>query len=587
MSGVFGRVTKRSLRNEMGLSSASDQYTVGDVVSCQVVQIKKKENPRITYSDANEIELRPYYEITLSLREAEGQPVPLVEEHDLHIRTGAVLPSKSLRVLELVNGKSKPGSFVPGYAIVEVKAKHVLRESMEGGKIECKLLYDQLFDEYDEDWLKSPQKINQQAAKVLVVGEKVDRKSLILTDPKKSAMEYKSGTGRLTLISLRPKLIELAEKGDDTKLLMPSPETEIYVGAKVAGYVCRIDPRFGAFIRFMDGLTGLVPKLKGGGELALYTSVKSEIIAIDVSKTPPKILLGKATTLGQKSEKSETRVLNTTKASFDFGDIISDGEVETIDFNRATVKSPSIPSSDHEVRIHCTMAPYRKKSSPSDKDENNESGLHPLHPFYRWKVGMRLPPLRVVDVQSTKHGIIVDVQVTTPTEADESANKIPEFIRDAHSLSKGQKVTGVVGDTGGANNTGVWVTLGPHLSGFLPALEISDQKDDIDRLAERFPRGSRISCSVLAVQTSTKGKQDRVLLTLGEHPSNLPSKGDAILGIINRKSSHQDKCAVMVDLQGGLKGRCCITELRDREYWKNLPLALASADEEGISPNQK
>eukprot|EP00977_Amphora_coffeiformis_P014211 scaffold3937_cov184-Amphora_coffeaeformis.AAC.2 len=525
LSGVFGRVTKRSLRDEMGLSSASDQYSVGDVVSCQVVQVKKKENPRVTYSDANEIELRPYYEITLSLREAEGQSEPQTQESDVHIRTGAVLPAKSLRVLELVNGKSKQGSFVPGYAIVEVKAKHVLRESIEGNKIECKLPYDQLFDEYDERWLKSPHQLDTQAAKTLVVGEKLDQKSLILTDPKKSAMEYKSGTGRLTLISLRPKLIQLIEKGADAKLLMPSPETEIYVGAK-------------------------------------------------------------ATPLGQKSDKSEVKAPSTTKAAFDIGDIIANGEVEKIDFNRATVKAPQIPSLDHEVRIHCTLAPFRKNPSSSDKDENNKSGLHPLHPFYRWKVGMRLPPLKVVDVQSTKHGIIVDVQVTAPTEADKSAKRIPDFIRDAHSLSKGQKVTGVVGDTGGANHTGVWVSLGPHISGFLPALEISDE-EDIGHLAERFPRGSRIACSVLVVQSGNKGKQDRVLLTLSGHPSGLPSKGDAILGMINRKASHQDKCALMVDLQGGLKGRCCITELRDRELWTNLPLARALADDDEVSTNEK
>ena len=217
LSGVFGRVTTRSLRQEMGLESASEQYSVGDALSCQVVHVKEKSKRRIVYSGEHAlVEDHPYYEITLSLQaQSEEGDEESEKDAEAHIRTGAVLPPKALRVVEIINTRIKDGSIVPGYAIVEVEAKSVMNGKSAGKMIECKLPFDQLFDMYEENSLRSPKNLNKLGKKVLVVGEKIDQKSIILTDPKKSSMEYKRGTGRLTVVSLRPQLIRLAEKGKE------------------------------------------------------------------------------------------------------------------------------------------------------------------------------------------------------------------------------------------------------------------------------------------------------------------------------------------------------------------------------------
>ena len=555
-------MTKRSLRNELGLVSALEQYGVGDVVSCQVVQVKKKVNDKVSYSSKSNTNSRPYYEITLSLRENQEIQSTAPRDTEVQIRTGAVLPAKTLRVLELVPGKQKEvSSFVPGYAMVEVPAKSVIEGGLEANMIECKLPFDQLFDTYERDCLESPQKLHKLAKKVLVVGEKINQKSILLTNPKKSSTEFKSGTGRLTLVSLRPQLVELAEKGESTDLKMPGPETDIFVGANVAGYVCQIDQRFGAFVRFFDGLTGLVPKLKGGAELPLYATVKATIIAIDVSKSPPKILLGKAQSLSSPYDKPKSEV--PFESSYKIGDMISQAKVGNIEFEHATAKSPDLPT-NHEIRIHCTMAPFDTKTNKKGKE---------LHPFYKWTPGMDLPPLKVVAVKKVGNLVRVDVQVTAPTPANKSAQEIPEFLM-ARTLRKRQRVCGIIGDRGDDENRGVWVMLGPNISGFLYSHELSDNEKDLSRALDKFPKGTRVSCTVVEV---VHGEGGRVHLSLFEGESRSLAVGDVVLGRINHKHHGvaKDSVALYVDVKGGFTGRCCITELRDREDWVNLPLSTS------------
>merc|ERR1712032_1349806 len=67
------------------------------------------------------------------------------------------------------------------------------------------------------------------------------------------------------------------------------------------------------------------------------------------------------------------------------------------------------------------------------------------------------------------------------------------------------------------------------------------------------------------------------------HPSFKPTKprrGDSVLGCINTKSRMVGPPSLMLNLRGGYVGRCCITELADKDDWENMPLGktvLASA----------
>jgi hypothetical protein len=50
-----------------------------------------------------------------------------------------------------------------------------------------------------------------------------------------------------------------------------------------------------------------------------------------------------------------------------------------------------------------------------------------------------------------------------------------------------------------------------------------------------------------------------------------PQRADIVVGHINKKSTMQGPPSLMLNLRGGLIGRCCITELTDENEWTNMP----------------
>ncbi len=83
-------------------------------------------------------------------------------------------------------------------------------------------------------------------------------------------MAIPAGMDAMPVISLRRSLIKTAREisrlslSDDFATTFPSPTSNLFMGEYVRGYLARIDERFGAFVRPLDGLTGLIPKMKMG-----------------------------------------------------------------------------------------------------------------------------------------------------------------------------------------------------------------------------------------------------------------------------------------------------------------------------------
>jgi hypothetical protein len=130
--------------------------------------------------------------------------------------SAAILPLKSMKIIELVKGNPREkGGFVPGFAIVSIKSKHLVGEAESANMLaytECKLPYDQLMDEYSPDKIKSVEALDELAERVLTVGKKINQKGIILPDPRKSNVDYSSGIGTLATVSIRKNLIETAEE---------------------------------------------------------------------------------------------------------------------------------------------------------------------------------------------------------------------------------------------------------------------------------------------------------------------------------------------------------------------------------------
>jgi len=632
---VYGRVTARSLALELGIDDHRENYKVGDVVQCRIANIKKirrgdSRRQSLEESDDEgsldkEDSYRYFWELTLSLRlgasedtSEEGQmQIDVRAAQTVHLRAGAVLPENSMKVVNLVAGRDKPnGTFVPGYAIVSVKSKYLIDEAECATMlpyVECKLPYDCLLDEYDLNDLKSAAALDALAVKMLKVGKSLKCKGILMTDPKKSSYEYSSGMGRLTLVCIRPRLVEVAERLADSgegKMdgqMLPSPESEIFEGAEVIGYVAQIDPRHGAFVRFLDGLTGLVPKSRGGLDLQPFGTVLTNIVSIDHMRSPPKILLSADTYFGTGRKRSNaTYEGSTTNSPLSEGDAIAEAEIESLDFYNANLKILDKKLKEYEIkaRVHCAMTESQIYDNFIETIKSKFAkavSINKYHPFHSWKVGTKLKNLKVVVAGMSRDGSCY-VELTNQ-KVKSSESKVPPILMHKEQVPPGARITGIVKQIDQFNR-GVHVVVGPKLTGFIPGVECSDDVDVLNNLSSHFPVGARLACTVLdkmrwrkliAQGTNTySSKEDH----LDYDPQNIflsllcdanaaasspqiakPTRNDLIVGRIQRSLKTVVGPALMMELRGGYVGRCCITEMEEPDEWSNMPLGHESSGE--------
>jgi hypothetical protein len=486
--GVFGRVPVRSLVIELGVENHRDNYCRGDVVQCRIVNVKKRRPTKNRHSwklneddemdiDASQDGPQHYYrELTLSLR-LDGPKSELVDgerispewsSSKVSLVAGTVLPLNSLRVMELVRGKDKGKSYIPGYAIVSIKSIYIAPEAEAATLppfIECKLPYDQLLDHYDREVIANVHELDSLAEKMLTVGKKINRKGLVLADPKKSSYEYSSGIGQLAVVTIRPQFVELAvlqynrkvdlasgavsTTKDEEAIILPGPKSHFFVGALTLGYVAIVDARHGAFVRFLDGMTGLVPKVKNGLRLQLYSTVVVKVVTVDDKFTPPKILLGLTNHSRNEGEgeERESNVLVDAQVSelppLNPGDVIEEAIINKLDFHRAYVSildDNMLESKVHvKAQIHCTMVrPSGSVKSNRSTPGSTQQIITPCHPFSRWKVGDKLTHLRVLSI--VQSDTTWTVELTNITDADSGGIG---YVEKPEQLNSGDIVSGI------------------------------------------------------------------------------------------------------------------------------------------------
>jgi ribosomal protein S1 len=612
-NGVYGRVTARSLAAELGIENHKLDYAVGDVVQCRVTIIKKRANRWSNGSD-DEMDVdeetthkKCYREMTLSLKLDDPSSSSQAERNSndpsalVQLVAGALLPAKSMYIVELRKGKQKENGFVSGHAIVRIKSKYVVA----GAEIEkvapyvdCKLPYDQLLDHYREDNIVSAEAMDSVAETMLTVGKKINRKGFVLYDPKKSSEEYNSGTGALAIVSIRPKLVETLTRQQLLKMgegssdpILPTPESIFVQGTLLHGYVAQVDKRHGAFVRFLNGLTGLIPKQKGGLLMPLYRTVEVEILAVDVAASPPKLLVAPK---GEKTVDDDLDEIST--APFvQVGDVINEAIISKLDFHRAALDildEKFESKSNVKARVHCTMAdskPLEASLRRASAAAKSAKTISKFHPFHKWEVGQKLSNLRVVSVM--KKGATYFVELTNRNSDGNNAI----FFEDSGQLSCGQSMSGIVSST--VEGSGLWVEVSPGLTCHIPALEISSDVSILNSLKSRFTLGCRLNCVVMDKRAwisrrekynlgkhwksgVSKDKVEAPFLSLlgPDSKANVskPAPGVLVVGRINRSLHASTPPALMLDLRGGFVGRCCITELEEPDEWTNMPLGHAT-----------
>ncbi|KAL9187437.1 hypothetical protein ACHAXT_001540 [Thalassiosira profunda] len=625
-NNVHGRVSSRSLARELGVEDCWVNYSVGDVVLARAVACERRRNRNYTAEDGEEHKY--YYRLTLSLKTAvdeapEGAAAAPNADGAPALAAGAIVPPKRMKVVQLVDGLQRDdGTWRPGCAVVSVKSK-CFAGAFDSDIVECRLPYDQLLDSHADRGLSSPPaELDAVAREVLTVGKRIDAAAAVLAVP-----YHYGGSDALPVVSLKPSLVatvraqqaqqESPAGQDDPPIVCPAPKTHLFVGRHVRGYVARVDPRFGAFVRFLDGLSGLVPKTKKGCELGLYDTIVCRVTALDVTSSPPKILLKRVTEgdIAKRRRKGELQGQGATGGASPIrvGDAVGDVQVTDVNFARAKVRLLDRDTSKIRARIHVTLAaPLDKKPKLSKKERQwmEERKIGRSHPFYGWKVGDVLTNVRCAAIDERDGAAYV--------ELTNVAGPLPSLVGDPAHLPPGAIVSAIVTSVSTAPSPhGVWVQVCPGVAGFVPALELSADPGTLNDLEARYEVGARLTCRVVEEKASGGGERRPSLLRRRQKPRGplptgdgedrtaageehravelsallasqeggdappaavrptKPRRGDLVAGRINAKLRTVGAPSLMVTLRGGFAGRCCVTELADADGWENVPLGNA------------
>lgn len=538
---VFGFVPSKSLRQQ----TLDETYNVGDVIECQVASIqqgsKKRRNGELSW------------DLILSLASDESEDTPMdieKENSKLRIEAGKVFSSKGLHVIQMKHSREKNGTIIPGFALLEVPTKNLVKKfdgSFMPKTIECKITFDQLADDVSKH-VSTIASLDELAMEKL---KNMSGESMVLSAPSsKTVAEYKSGTGKYVFLTQRQDLINASNK-TDKDVLLPKPTDRLFAGALVKGYVVGVNESFGAFVKFLDNLTGLVPKTDGGLDLPLYGSVTTRVVAVDSNESPPKILLSTRLSGNLSKQSSKAKKLGLPPV----GTKIAEVEVQKAGCSVAIVKVLDDADYASKPQLQFTIAAVAAGdiSVPKQKKSVN-SKVPKSHPFRNWRKGTKLSDLVVVS--SRIHGDEAEVHLCPPSKAADLKNL---------SFEKGTKASGIIREVD-LKKSCIFVDLTPSVCGVISIMDCSRNLDTLRNVKEHFIPGQKVSGTVLG-----KINHGVVPLTLLPKVQQLTT-GSVVVGQINRHSGSEFGPTITIDLPGNRSGTCCITELADKKEWVNFPL---------------
>lgn len=323
-NNVYGWCSAKSLQRDLGVEDVTVSYKLGDVVKCRIIKRDFRDN-RWYLSVSLDITDRAISTATAGGGKNNEDSSICTNEETLKSKLppGTVLPIGG-KIVQMVNSqRSSAGRLFCGYAMV------LYNDTERGIMFECRLPYELIFDSPPIDESQEPiptqTHLDYLVAEKLSIGRMLDTEAVVL------GIHSMDGTS-LPFISIKPRILDAAVAASDINdeekmkrkggLILPSSAADLYVGATVIGYVYHHDERHGAFIRFLNKLTGIVPKSKRGLELPLYHTLTFTVGELDATKSPPQIFL-------RKSKGKETKLPSTALSAppIRVGEFLGDAEV--------------------------------------------------------------------------------------------------------------------------------------------------------------------------------------------------------------------------------------------------------------------
>ena len=521
-NNVFGMCTAPKLAAELGVEDPTVNYKVGAVVRARIVR----------------------------RTEIEGRGDRVIVSLDLNKsdEVGAT-PQQGLKVGDVVDkGNLKVISFHPSDAIPHVLLLH------SGKNLTVKLPYSSVLDSYSSP--SEPSSVEAEALKSLKVGKSLKYHALVYAMDKKYP--------HYPVVTTRPSL--LSSRGD-----IPRRASELAVGRITSGYVVNLNEKHGAFIRFMDDLTGIVPAKKGGNDLELFKTVEVKVTGLDVKEK--KILLKPS-----KGEKKRLSVIEMQPGE----DV---GKVQVTDVGAQRVKVKCLEARFNgkaKMRIHFSLYNSNSKqrnakaaiSSSSKRSQKvsseGEKAIGFSHPFYNLKVGDVIDGVRVATKDEIEGTTYIDF------------TNLPKLAAlDGEAIKVGMCLSGVV--SGVVPGSGVVVDVAPGLKGWVAGVELSANVKELNDLERYFEFGSRLDLVVVKAKVPKDGLIQLSCMKFHEYNGEIggaiklkdritPKVGDVVIAKVSDQLEVADRPAVMVELRDGYSARCCITELADEQDWVNMPL---------------
>jgi ribosomal protein S1 len=642
-NNVHGWCTAQSLQRELGVTNIAERYKVGDVVKCRVIKIEvrnQKSFVGLSLDTSSQAVAAAKASNPKELDQASGDK----KSNDDHIEPGAVF-SKGGVIVQLVDHEDTGTSIGGGYAVVTYPTLNVSRPG-----VECRLPYSLMFERplgsHDSDVDASDAQQREDHVKIqnLVhahfhVGQTLDTEAVVLST------KHSSGFDQPILnLSIKAKLIEAAKqeakkrkagdaakqeatngkKAQSSRPFLPSSAVELFIGANVIGYVVRVDSRYGSFVRFLNNLTGIIPKSKqseGGNskQLPLYSTVICRVKGLDMmegkSNRPPRILLQHKSSEGSLPLSDNDKKRESPLNKFKVGECVGAIKVLRVNAHRVKVEvmdrkyqSDEERDGKIEARIHVSMAISKKTkdatagSSKAKKIASDGNGLTREHPFYKWNSGKVIQSgFHVVAIEERGGDVYVELSNAPP-----SSKSLVKFFESEEQVKQGQVVSGVISEVD-PKNQGLRIELSPGIHGFVSALELEEHDaHKLNHMKDYFAIGDRLEAVVLPSNPRASQKLARasiarvkdVLLSVvlfkhnndeTEEQKSRPAKGALVMGHIkaslnlisppalmfelrnNRGNSSSDKSSKGDD--STMIGRCCVTELDDVKKWENMPLS--------------
>ena len=285
-NNLRGWCAAASLQRDLGVINIQDRFSVGDVVKCCVIRVDERKGKKWLRLSLNTSLER----ISASIIHSENHTIP----HE----PGSVLPSGG-KIVKL-NDSELNG----------VYAHAVILFRVAGSEFECHLPYSHILENplphvnlEAQNLGKNLLLLDKTIRNRFKVGDRLESECVVLkTNPSDSA---------IAMICIKPKILETAKRALKEKKLdstseiseshhlttefLPASLCQLFVGCRVVGVVVVIDVRFGALVRFLNDLTGIIPKSRGGLDVSLYSTVVCVVELIDKDSAnntgKPKIVL--------------------------------------------------------------------------------------------------------------------------------------------------------------------------------------------------------------------------------------------------------------------------------------------------------